>query len=108
MRPRGRLDQRGRVVELGHQTVDDASLHSPTFASGRIVRISKIEIMGRKRKKRNRRETNRPIVPRNVDQSQNVGWYIPHDEGRKSRCRLVTMMMNRSSHMPTFPVSDMT
>src|SRR5262245_34009089 len=42
----------------------------------------------------------------NVDQSQNVGWYIPHDDGRKSRCRLVTMMTNRSSHMPTLMISD--
>src|SRR5258705_417186 len=89
-----------------HHAVDDAALHSFTFASGRIVRISKIEIIGRKRRNRNRSERNKPIVPRNVDQSQNVGWYIPHEEGRKSRCRLVTMMTKRSSHMPTFTTSE--
>ena len=33
---------------------------------------------------------------------------MPHDEGRKSRCRLVTMMTKRSSHMPTFTISEMT
>src|SRR5450759_2833073 len=26
---------------------------------------------------------------------------MPHDEGRKSRCRLVTTITKRSSHMPT-------
>ena len=29
---------------------------------------------------------------------------MPHDEGRKSRCRLVTTMTKRSSHMPTFTI----
>ena len=43
----------------------------------------------------------RPIVPTNVATSQIVGKYIPHDEGRKSRCRLVTTMTNLSSHMPS-------
>jgi len=31
-----------------------------------------------------------PIVPRNVVQSQNVPAYMPQDDGRKSRWRLVT------------------
>src|SRR4029077_12469244 len=57
---------------------------------------------------RNSRDRNSPMVPMNVDQSQNVGAYIPQDEGRKSRCRLVTMMTNRSSHMPTFTMIEMT
>ena len=65
---------------------------SSTFASGSIVRISKIEIIGRKRRNRNSSVRNSPIVPTNVDQSQNVGAHMPHDEGRKSRCRLVTMI----------------
>ena len=42
-----------------------------------------------------------------MDQSQKVGWYMPHDEGRKSRCRLSTMITKRSSHMPTFTMSEM-
>ena len=78
---------------------------SPPAASSRI---SKIEIIGRKRRNRNSSVRNRPIVPTKVDQSQNVGWYMPHDDGRKSRCRLVTMMTNRSSHMPTLTISEMT
>ena len=32
---------------------------------------------------------------------------MPHDDGRKSRCRLVTMMTNRSSHIPMFTTSEM-
>jgi hypothetical protein len=43
------------------------------LASGRIVRISAIEIIGRKRRNRNRSERNRPMVPMKVDQSQIVG-----------------------------------
>ena len=30
------------------------------------------------------------------------------EEGRKSRCRLVTTMMNRSSHMPSWTTSEIT
>jgi hypothetical protein len=33
---------------------------------------------------------------------------MSHEDGRKSRWRLVTMMMNRSSHMPTLTSSDRT
>ncbi len=43
-----------------------------------------------------------------VVKSQNVGLNLPHDEGRKSRCRLVTMITKRSSHMPMFTMSEMT
>ena len=34
----------------------------------------------------------RPIEPMNIDQSKIVPWYMPQDEGRKSRERLTTMM----------------
>src|SRR5207249_5864718 len=107
-------------VEFGHQAVNGGgSGHSvalncqitlrssSTFACGRIVRISKIEIIGRNLRNRNNSVRNSPIVPMKVDQSQIVGLYLPHAEGRKSRCRLVTTMMNRSSHMPTFTRSEM-
>src|SRR5207302_10823842 len=50
---------------------------------------------------------NNPMVPKYVDQSQNVALNMPHDEGAKSRCRLVTMMMKRSSHMPTLTINAM-
>src|SRR5258706_14455438 len=50
---------------------------------------------------RQRRKRNRPIDPRYIDQSHLVPWYIPHDDGRKSRDSDVGMMTKRSSHMPT-------
>src|SRR3954451_9691132 len=74
--------------------------HSSTSASGKIVRISKIEIIGRKRMNRNSNVKKNPSVPTNIAQSHCVGWYCPHDEGRKSRCKLVTTMTKRSSHIP--------
>src|SRR6476619_1221908 len=72
-----------------------------TFASGTSARISKIEIIGSTRMNRKNSITNSPMVPKNVIQSHRVGQYIPQDDGRKSRCRLVTTMTKRSSHMPT-------
>src|SRR4051812_16149752 len=45
---------------------------------------------------------NRPMLPSSVAQSQNVGKYIAQLEGTKSRCRLVTTITNRSTHMPRF------
>ena len=42
-------------------------------------------------KRRAARRTS-PIVPRNMEKSQPVGEYIAHDDGRKSRCRLVTII----------------
>src|SRR3954463_13748655 len=65
-------------------------------------------IAGRKRMNRKNSARNSPIVPRNIPKSHRVGAYMPHDEGRKSRCRLVTIMTNRSSHMPTLTTSDRT
>ena len=113
MRAVGRRDERGRIVELGHQAVHDdrVATSSPPF----------IDLRFRQDRRASRRSrssagsagtgtaatTNRPIVPTKVDQSQNVGAYMPHDEGRKSRCRLVTTMTKRSSHMPTFTTSAM-
>src|SRR6266566_3518014 len=66
-----------------------------TSASGRRVRISKIEIIGKKRMNRNTRERKSPIVPIKVAQSHTVPAYMPHDDGRKSRCKLVTTMTKR-------------
>ena len=71
------------------------------FASGTIVRISKIEIIGSTRMNRKNSVRNSPIVPKNVIQSQRVGQNMPQDDGRKSRCRLVTTITKRSSHIPT-------
>ena len=53
-----------------------------TAASGTIVRISKIEIIGTKRMNRNSSHANRPSVPTKVAQSQTVPEYMPHEDGR--------------------------
>src|SRR5262249_27575780 len=42
------------------------------------------------------------IEPSSVAISQRVGQYIPHADGRKSRCKLVITITKRSSHIPTF------
>ena len=44
---------------------------------------------------------NRPKLPTSVAISIDVGEYIAQFDGRKSRCSEVTMMTNRSNHMPT-------
>src|SRR5262249_34663013 len=92
------------VVELGHEAVDRRPPHacsSFSCSSATSVRISKMEIMGRKRMKSRKSVRNRPIVPTNSATSQRVGQYMSHDDGRKSRWRLVTTITKRSSHMPT-------
>src|SRR5262249_818221 len=60
-----RLDEVLRALELGHQAVELRSGHSASsiFASGRIARISKIEIIGSRRMKRKSSARKRPIVP---------------------------------------------
>src|ERR1700740_711827 len=73
-----------------------------------MVRISKIEIIGRNRMNRKSRLKNNPKVPIYVAQSHWVGWYIPQDDGRKSRWRLVTENTKRSSHIPTFTIIAIT
>ena len=50
----------------------------------------------------------RPKVPTKVITSTQVGEYVLQLEGRKSRCRLVTMMTKRSNHMPTLMTSEST
>jgi len=70
-------------------------------------RVSEIEIAGRNRTNRKSSVKKRPRVPMKAAQSKRVPWYIPHDEGRKSRCRLVTIMTKRSSHMPTLTTIEM-
>src|SRR5687768_585533 len=70
-------------------------------------RISAIEITGSTRMNMKNRNRNSPIVPRNIDQSYTVGVYVSHELGRKSFDRLVTMIRNRSSHIPTFTHMEM-
>ena len=40
--------------------------------------------------------TNNPIVPKNVDQSQNDGLNMPHADGVKSRLRLAMARLKRA------------
>src|SRR5262249_60522609 len=71
------VDQLGRPLELGQQPVDrrppsHASASFPS-ASGGLMRISEIEIMGRKRMERKKSVPKSPIVPMNVAKSRRVG-----------------------------------
>src|SRR5438270_7605274 len=105
---RGLDDVRWRG-EFGDHAVDRMALgrsHSSTSACGRMVRISKMEMTGRKRTNKNSSARNRPSVPTKVITSQREGWNMPHDDGRKSRCRLMAMMTKRSSHMPMFTMME--
>src|SRR5436853_7634618 len=74
-------------------------LLSPSVSVTRLL-ISKIEIIGRWRMKRYSSVRKRPIDPKSVIQSHLVGAYIRQIEGMKSRCRLITTITKRSSHMP--------
>src|ERR1041385_3092275 len=80
--------------------------YSSTSASGKIVRISKMEIIGKKRMNRNTNVRKNPNVPMNMLQSHGDGWYMPHDDGKKSRCKLVTTITKRSSHMPMLTTNE--
>ena len=56
--------QSARSIELRQQPVNGSARHSGlTSASGKSVRISKMEIMGRMRTNRNMAARNMPIVP---------------------------------------------
>src|SRR5256714_10296555 len=63
-------------------------------------RDSEIEIIGRKRMNKNNSVRNSSMLPKSVAQSQIVGKNMPHADGRKSRCKLVTTITNRSVHIP--------
>jgi len=96
-RVRVAVNQRGRVLELGHQAVDDRRFSFVThpWLRGRIVRISKIEIIGRKR--RNRNSSDRKQADGGAEETstspRNVGRVAaPRTKAGKSRCRLSTMI----------------
>src|SRR5260221_7293952 len=99
-----RIEFAKQSVEMGMRQVHSSSSDVCATSS----RISAMEIAGNPRTNRNNSETNRPSVPTNVLQSQNVGWYLPHALGMKSRVKLITPITNRSSHMPTLTTSDIT
>src|SRR5688572_8014089 len=62
-----------RRVELREHSINWSCLDHSASAFGKIVCISKIEIIGRNRINRNSSAKKSPMVPANVDQSQNVG-----------------------------------
>src|SRR5258708_2399077 len=97
--------------ELRHHSVDSRihfgrGAHCFTFACGSRVRISKTEIEGMTRMKKKNSIVNRPMVPIKIIRSHLVYQYMPQELGRKSRCRLVTTITKRSSHIPVLTTSD--
>ena len=50
---------------------------------------------------------NKPIVPTYKPTSTSEGLYITQLEGRKSRCKEVTTITNRSNHIPIFTNIEM-
>ena len=71
--------------------------------------ISAIAITGTNRQNSRKHVKNRPKLPTSVAISIDVvGLYDAQLDGRKSRSSELTMMMNRSNHMPTLMKSEMT
>ena len=80
------------IAEYLAETFPDAGLwpddrlaraHARSSASaGTMPRISKIEIIGRKRTNRNRSARKSPIEPAKSVMSHTVGVYVPHAAGR--------------------------
>src|SRR5262249_4834448 len=90
---------RGRL-ELRHQSVNGSSSHSFTLACGSSARISKIEMAGISRMNIKKSRVKKPMVPTKTITSHLVNQYMPHALGIKSRCRLITTITKRSSHIP--------
>src|SRR5579883_1021117 len=78
----------------------------PPCVSSTSALISKIEITGRNLMNRYNSATNSPMVPNSAAQSHIVGLYIPHEDGRKSRCVEVMTIITRSVHMPRLITRD--
>src|SRR6185437_8192960 len=98
--------------ELRHQAVAAAAPGSRAHRSTPVTRAlrrrsSAMEMTGKNRAKSRKSSTNVPSDPKSVDQSQKVGTKACQLDGRNDRCRLVTMIMNRSSHMPTLMITVM-
>src|SRR5690242_18907579 len=69
---------------------------------------SLIEITGNSLKKMRKAVKNNPKLPNSKPISVIVGAYIAQLDGRKSRCKDVTMITNRSNHIPTLMRIDKT
>ena len=96
-RPSGR-----RVSEQQARGASQCPSAPSTFACGNSVRISKIEIIGRNahEQEHQRRRTGRSCR-RTSRSPRSSGSTSPHDEGRKSRCRL-----RHDDHEPLEPHAD--
>jgi hypothetical protein len=69
---------------------------------------SAVATIGRNRTNRQNSVKKSPKLPSSVATSQIVGLKYPQDDGRKSRCSDVTMITNRSNHMPMLMTIDAT
>src|SRR2546423_11648037 len=78
-----------RIAEFRHQSVNLVCRRFHTvacsFRSETNSRTSEMEIIGRKRMKRNKSVRKRPMLPKSVAQSHMVGVYIFQLDGTKSR-----------------------
>src|SRR5262249_17884083 len=77
-------------------------------ACGRTPFTSAVATIGRNRTKRQNIVKKRPKLPSRQDTSQTVGRKYPHADGRKSRWSEVTMITNRSNHIPMLTKIDIT
>ena len=110
-----RRDERVRIVELGHQAVNRRRCASPSLSASVSVFVDlrlrqqrphledrdhrqEAEEQEQQRQEQADRADVGATSPRTSAEN------MPHDDGRKSRCRLVTTMTNRSSHMPMLTI----
>src|SRR5262249_35837540 len=75
---------------------------------GSTVLTSAAATMGRNRTNRQNIVKKSPKLPSKHETSQMVGRKYPHDDGRKSRLSEVTMITNRSNHIPMLTKMDIT
>jgi hypothetical protein len=74
----------------------------------KIPLTSDIAMMGRKRQNSKYKLMKIPKLPNNISPSYIVGLKYPHELGRKSRLKEVTVITNRSNHIPMFTKTQMT
>ena len=114
-----RRDERRRRVELGHQAVERrrcrlaCDITSPVVFLELGFRHDRAHLEDRDhRQEAHEQEEAAPGTGRSCRRTWRSpsasGSTCPRTTGRKSRCRLVTMMTKRSSHMPTLTTSDST
>jgi hypothetical protein len=90
------------VLRVGLLDVDRVvALVVPVRVGGGITALSSaIAKVGRNLTNSRNSVVKMPIDPTKMPMSVSVGKNMCHSPGRKARCRLVTMITNRSNHMP--------